>query len=130
MKTDQKSAMMEIMNELDGVTLREKRGGRFRFRMHLTPAMSDSAIEALDLGVRSYHSLKRAGYNSIGEVAEAVASGKELKSIKNCGSKSVREIMEHMFLFQYYSLKPEKRGAYLREVVELNIKPGEENTEP
>ena len=40
MKTDQKSAMMEIMNELDGVTLREKRGGRFRFRMHLTPAMS------------------------------------------------------------------------------------------
>lgn len=130
MKTDQKSAMMEIMNELDGVTLREKRGGRFRFRMHLTPAMSDSSIEALDLGVRSYHSLKRAGYNSIGEVAEAVASGKELKSIRNCGSKSVREIMEHMFLFQYYSLKPEKREAYLKEVVELNIRPTEQNTEP
>ena len=38
MSTDQKSAMMEIMNELDGVTLREKRGGRFRFRMHLSTA--------------------------------------------------------------------------------------------
>lgn len=130
MSKDQNSTMMEIMNDLGGVTLREKRGGRFRFRMHLTPAMSDSSIEALDLGVRSYHSLKRAGYNSIGEVAEAVASGKELKSIRNCGSKSVREIMEHMFLFQYYSLKPEKREAYLKEVVELNIRPTEQNTEP
>lgn len=130
MSKDQNSTMMEIMNDLDGVSLRGKRGGRFRFRMHLTPAMSDSSIEALDLGVRSYHSLKRAGYNSIGEVAEAIASGKELKNIRNCGSKSVREIMEHMFLFQYYSLKPEKRKAYLKEVIELNIIPTEQNTEP
>ncbi len=130
MSKDQNSTMMEIMNDLDGVILKEKKGGRFRFRMHLTPAMSDSSIEALDLGVRSYHSLKRAGYNSIGEVAEAIASGKEPKSIKNCGSKSVREIMEHMFLFQYYSLKPEKREAYLKEVVELNIIPTEQNIEP
>ncbi len=127
MGKDQGSTMMEILNELEGVTLKEKRGGRFRFRMHLTPAMSDSSIEALDLGVRSYHSLKRAGYSSIGEVAEAIASGKELKSIRNCGNKSVREIMEHMFLFQYYSLKPEKREAYLREVVELNMRPAEHN---
>ena len=120
MSKDQSSTMMELINGIDGVTLREKHGGSFKFRMHLTPAMSDSSIEALDLGVRSYHSLKRAGYNSVGEVAEAIAGGKELKNIRNCGTKSVREIMEHLFLFQYYSLKPEKREAYLKEVVALN----------
>ena len=120
MSKDQSSTMMELINGIEGVTLREKRGGRFKFRMYLSPAMSDTSIEALDLGVRSYHSLKRAGYNSVGEVAEAVAGGKELKSIRNCGAKSVREIMEHLFLFQYYSLKPEKREAYLKEIVGLN----------
>lgn len=120
MSKDQSSTMMELINGIEGVTLREKRGSRFKFRMYLSPAMSDTSIEALDLGVRSYHSLKRAGYNSVGEVAEAVAGGKELKSIRNCGAKSVREIMEHLFLFQYYSLKPEKREAYLKEIVGLN----------
>ena len=120
MSKNQNSTMMELMNGIDGIHLREKHGGKFRFRIHLSTAMSDMPIDALDLGARSYNSLKRAGYNNIGEVAEAIASGKELKSIRNCGAKSVREIMEHLFLFQYYSLKPEKREAYLREVVELN----------
>ena len=120
MSKDQSSTMMELINGIDGVTLREKHGGRFKFRMHLTSAMSDSSLDALDLSPRSYNSLKRAGYSSVGEVAEAVAGGKELRNIRNCGTKSAREIMEHLFMFQYYALKPEKREAYLKEVIELN----------
>lgn len=123
MSKNQSSTMMELMNGIEGLDLREKKGGRFKFRMHLTAAMSDSSIEVLDLSVRSCNSLKRAGYSSIGEVAEAIAGGRELKHIRSCGAKSVREIMEHLFLYQYYSLKPEKREAYLEEVVRLNVAP-------
>lgn len=121
MSKNQSSTMMDLINGIEGVTLRERHGGRFKFRMHLTSAMSDSSLESLDLSPRSYNSLKRAGYHNVGEIAEAVARGQELKNIRNCGAKSVREIMEHLFLFQYYSLRPEKREAYLKEIVELNL---------
>ena len=110
------------MKQMEGVELRERHGARFRFRLHLTEAMSGTAIEALDLSVRSYNSLKRAGYHCIGDVAEAIAAGTELKGIRNCGAKSVREIMEHLFLFQYNSLPVEKQEAYLREVVKINCR--------
>ena len=85
--------------------------------------MEEASIDAFDLSIRSYHCLKRAGYDNIGPLAEDIASGKSLSSIRNRGKKSVREIMEHLFLFQYYSLKPEKREAFLEEVVNLNIHP-------
>ena len=115
---------MGIMNRLEGVQLREKHGSSFKFRMHMTQSMSDTSIEALDLSVRSYNSLKRAGYDNIGEVVDAISGGRELKSIRNCGAKSVREIMEHLFLFQYNSLPANRQDDYLLEVVQMNRNAG------
>ena len=112
-------SLKELMN-LKGVEVREKHGGRFYFRMHLTQTMYDTNIEALELGVRAYNSLKRAGFNTIGELAESVSGGGNLKRIRNCGAKSIHEIMEHLFLFQYNSMKLERRDAFLAETAELN----------
>ena len=123
MSKDQKMSMMELLNEIKGLNLKEKSGRGFRFRMHMNRSMEETSIEALDLSVRSYNCLKRAGYINIGPQAEDIAAGKKLKEIRNCGSKSAREIMEHLFMFQYYSLKPDKRDSYLEEVVKLNIHP-------
>ena len=130
MSQDQKKSMMELLNSVDGLSLKEKSGRGFRFRMHMNKSMEEASIEALDLSVRSYHCLKRAGYNNIGPLAEDIAAGKSLKSIRNCGSKSVREIMEHLFLYQYYSLKPDKRESFLEEVIQLNCHPSKKDTEP
>ncbi len=82
--------------------------------------MSETPIEALDLGVRAYNSLKRAGYGTIGDLAEAIASGTEISKIRNCGSKSCREIMEKLFLYQYSCIPQEKKSKYILEVVEMN----------
>ena len=123
MSQDQKMSMMELLNDIEGLILVEKSGRGFRFRMHMNRSMEEASIEALDLSVRSYHCLKRAGYTNIGLLAEDIAAGKKLKEIRNCGSKSAREIMEHLFMFQYYSLKPEKRDSFLKEVISLNIFP-------
>ena len=111
---------MGIMNQMDGVNLHEKKGGRFKFRMYVTQGMRESSIEILDLSVRSYNSLKRAGFNTVGELLDAISSGRELKEIRNCGAKSVREILEHLFLFQYNSLPADKQNDYLAEVVRMN----------
>ncbi len=86
----------------------------------MTKSMSETPIDILCLSKRSDNILKRAGYRNIGELAESIADGKELKNIRNCGAKSVREIMEQLFLFQYYSLPENRRQAYLDEVVRIN----------
>ena len=108
------------MEQLSGVQVNEKKSGKLKFRMYITQKMNDTSIDALDLSVRSNNSLRRAGFKCIGDIADALAKGMELANIRNCGAKSRREIMEKMFLFQYYSLAEKKREAYLREVVELN----------
>ena len=122
MKNDQRQSVMAVMNRIDGVNLHEKKGGKFRFYMNLTNTMKNEPIESLDLSVRSFNSLKRAGFHTIGDVAQAVASGRELKGIRNCGAKSVREIMEHLFLYQYNSLPQDRQNKYLIEVVMRNLK--------
>ena len=114
--------LKQIFDGMEGIRLKEKHGGMFRFPLHLTQQLSETPIESLDLGVRSYHCLKRAGYDRIGELAEAIAGGKSLKTVRNCGAKSVAEIMEKLFLYQYYSLKPERREQYLLEVIAMNVK--------
>ena len=122
MKIDQRQSVKAIMNRIDGVNLHEKKGGKFRFYMNLTNMIKSEPIESLDLSVRSYNSLKRADFHTIGDVAQAVASGRELKGIRNCGAKSVREIMEHLFLYQYNMLSPDRREAYLIEIVLMNLR--------
>jgi len=86
----------------------------------MTEKMRNTPLEALELGQRSYNCLKRAGYTTVGEVTDAIIGGRELKGIRNCGAKSVREIMEQLFMFQYHSLRPERREQYLLEVVRMN----------
>lgn len=109
------------MNQLNGVILHEKKGGKFHFYMKLTKAMKETPIEALDLSPRSFNSLKRADYHTIGDVALAIAAGKDLRTIRNCGAKSIREIMEHLFLYQYDSLPADGQADYLIEVAKRNL---------
>lgn len=51
-------------------------------------------ISSLDLSVRSYNSLKRAGYNKVADLSNLTLS--ELENIKNLGKKSVSEIIDKL----------------------------------
>ncbi len=121
MVKDQCQTVMELMNGLNGVELKSKKGGKFHFPMYMTQSMKDRSIEDLELSVRSYNCLKRAGYNTIGDVTQAVSSGISLKRIRNCGINSAMEIMSSLFLFQYNSLPAESQYGYLLDVVETNL---------
>ena len=111
---------MEIMNSLPGVELKEKHNRKFWFRIYVTDRMESMSIEDMDLGVRSYNSLKRAGYHTVGDLLSGIERGQELSKIRNCGAKSIREIKEKLFLIQYDSIPSHRKRAYLEEVVLLN----------
>ena len=112
--------LKKLMGTLEGVELHDKHGGKFWFRLYLTSSMEEMPLEALDMTQRPYNSLKRAGYHTVGDVVNAILSGKMLSGIRNCGKTSIQEIMEHLFLLQYNSLPADRREAYLREVVAMN----------
>ena len=120
MSENQSQALSQIIEHITGDHVYEKKGSRFFFKIYLNSQMSETPIESLELGVRAYNSLKRAGYSTIGELAEAIASGTEISKIRNCGTKSCREIMEKLFLYQYCALPKEKRAKYILEVVQMN----------
>jgi DNA-directed RNA polymerase subunit alpha len=54
--------------------------------------MDDHMIEELELGVRSYNCLKRAGVQTVGELV--LLSRAKLSAIPNFGSKSIDEVEE------------------------------------
>ncbi len=114
MSTDQSQTLSQIIERITGDRI-HKKGGKFFFKIYLNSKMSETPIEALELGVRAYNSLKRAGYSTIGDLAESIASGTEISRIRNCGSKSCREIMEKLFLYQYSLIPQEKKANYILE---------------
>jgi DNA-directed RNA polymerase subunit alpha len=54
--------------------------------------MDDILIEELELGVRSYNCLKRAGVQTVGDLIQKTES--ELNAIPNFGRKSIEEVKE------------------------------------
>ena len=120
-RQNQIDQIRQIMNAVEGVTLKEKKGSSFHYPLHLTRQMEETSIDSLELSVRAINSLKRAGYQTVGQFARAVADGKSLKTIRGCGTDTAREIMMNLFLFQYKSLKHERIEAYLREVASMNL---------
>ncbi|HEY3435114.1 MAG TPA: DNA-directed RNA polymerase subunit alpha C-terminal domain-containing protein, partial [Solirubrobacterales bacterium] len=54
--------------------------------------LDEVLIEELDLGARSYNSLKRAGVQTVGDLVER--SRDDLQSIPNFGQKSIDEVLE------------------------------------
>ena len=51
----------------------------------------DKTIDELELSVRSYNCLKRAGIGTIGELCDR--SEEDMKKIRNLGKKSLEEIL-------------------------------------
>ena len=57
--------------------------------------MDDILIEELELGVRSYNCLKRAGIQTVGDLVSK--SEGELAAIPNFGKKSIDEVIETLY---------------------------------
>jgi DNA-directed RNA polymerase subunit alpha len=57
----------------------------------------DVPIEELELTVRAYNCLKRAGITKVGEVLERLQKGEdEILAIRNFGRKSLHELVEKL----------------------------------
>jgi DNA-directed RNA polymerase subunit alpha len=67
--------------------------------------VSDAPIEDLDLSVRAYNCLKRAGVMKVGEILAMLEQGEdEIMSIRNFGRKSLDELLERLKVKGYLDM--------------------------
>jgi DNA-directed RNA polymerase subunit alpha len=70
--------------------------------------IAEANIEDLDLSVRAFNCLKRAGITKVGEIVEKLARDEdELLSIRNFGQKSLEELKEKLEAKGYWPLEME-----------------------
>ena len=82
---------------------------------------SDCDITELNLSQRSYNCLRRAGFNTIGDVLKLIENDeKSLRSIRNLGALSEAEILEKIREFES-QLKPGLQSEMVRSASSLPI---------
>jgi DNA-directed RNA polymerase subunit alpha len=74
------------------ITLEKEVGGT-----RMSSEMAETPVEALDLSVRVFNSLKRTGITTVGDVLELLEKGDQaVMSIRNFGEKSLDELRQKM----------------------------------
>ena len=113
--------LIEIMVLEEGaIELLRRKRGRFKFPVYINENLYNTSIDVLELSVRASNCLQKAGYTTVGKLVEKINKGEDLKKFRNCGAKTVDEIMEQLFCYQYSQLKEEKKTKYIRRLLELN----------
>lgn len=112
--------IMKLVPNADIAQIKKRRGGKFLFPIYINEQLHSTDLEALELSVRSSNCLHRAGYKTIGDLVEGINGREDLKKIRNCGTKSIDEIMQQLFCYQYMQMGNERKVKYINRVLELN----------
>lgn len=112
--------IMSLEPKADMEAFMLRKSGRFRFSIYINDDIYNTSIDVLELSVRASNCLHQAGYTTVGKLVEKIDKGEDLKRFRNCGAKTVDEIMEQLFCYQYSQLKEEKKVKYIRRLLELN----------
>ena len=97
-------------------------GKRARFPVYLGPELLETPIEELELSVRSFNCLRRAGMATVGDIVQNIDTREDLLKIRNLGIRSADEIMTALMEYQFSLLSDEGKKKYLARIDELNGK--------
>ena len=116
--------IVEEMNRvLNGITIEDiqiLKGTHFKFPVYLSEAYMNNDIMDMELSVRSYNCLKRAGIQTVGDLVNRIDKEDDLKSFRNLGMKSAKEILFGLFTNQFAQLDNDRRKSYMEKVLRMN----------
>lgn len=81
----------------------------------------DAGIEQLELSVRSYNALRRAGIETVSQLVVGFNEGR-IKSIRNLGAKSFREIQTRILVYGFEQLTEKEKRHFILDLVEKNAR--------
>ena len=88
--------------------------------VYLGTTFLETPLEDLELSVRSYNCLRRAGVRNVGDIVDRIDNRADLLRIRNLGAKSADEIMNAIMEYQFTILPEGARKKYLDRIAELN----------
>ena len=100
-------------------TIKKLFGAGTKIQIPFSEASCNTEIEKLDLSVRSYNCLKRAGLNTVSRVIDAMHED-SLWKIRSLGKNSRAEIHVRIYEFGYYNLSERGRRNFAKTLLELN----------
>lgn len=122
-----KQAIKQAIRDIDSMLgntniamIKSEHQGKLKFPMYVNQQMLESNLTELELSVRSYNCLKRAGYSTIGELVEKINGMEDLKVIRNLGKKSAKEIMLVLMGYQFMNLSVDRKKKYVDRIKTLN----------
>ena len=92
-----------------------------KIELGFTQKLCDTEVKDLDLSVRSYNALMRAGCHTVGQAITAINENK-LMSVRNLGIKSVAEIRRFILEYGYLQASERRKKEFLHSLVKLNAK--------
>lgn len=92
-----------------------------KIELGFTQKLCDTEVKDLDLSVRSYNALMRAGCHTVGQAITAINENK-LMSVRNLGIKSVAEIRRFILEYGYMQASERRKKEFLHNLVKLNAK--------
>ena len=81
----------------------------------------DAGIEQLELSVRSYNALRRAGIETVSQLVVGFNEGR-IKSVRNLGAKSYREIQTRILVYGFEQLTEKEKRHFILDLVEKNAR--------
>ena len=84
-----------------------------------TQKLCDTNVADLDLSVRSYNALMRAGCKTVGQAITAINENK-LLAVRNLGVKSIAEIRRLILEYGYAQASDRRKKEFLHNLVRLN----------
>ena len=100
-------------------TLHRVFGKNIRVNLGFSKRVCDHAIEELDLSVRGYNALRRAGVITLGDLIELL-NADLLKSVRNLGAKSISEIKTKITVFGFERLSEREKSDFFGYLVDNN----------
>ena len=92
-----------------------------KIELGYTQKLCDTEVKDLDLSVRSYNALMRAGCHTVGQAISAINENK-LMSVRNLGIKSVAEIRRFILEYGYTQASERRKKEFLHNLVKLNAR--------
>lgn len=92
-----------------------------KIELGYTQKLCDIEVKDLDLSVRSYNALMRAGCHTVGQAISAINENK-LMSVRNLGIKSVAEIRRFILEYGYTQASERRKKEFLHNLVKLNAR--------
>ena len=123
----------EMNKYLEEITIEEilailsKNKKAFHYQVNFTNDQLHQDIEVLDLSVRAYHCLKRAGYDNLESLVNGIytkngeSSKKQLRKIRNLGTNSADEILVKLMNYYFMNLPDDRKKAYMDKILDINF---------